>query len=457
MELQDSVIDRILDLLLGELSVSQQDFSRNARKLLLPLAHLHERHNQVTQIVSIRWLQLCFRVLENERSGIEGVDDRFKDVVAILRLSLLSSAIRESYWIWLCMHEIGPSHVWYWNGKPDWHTPAQFDLLVDFLLRVCEGTDYAAIGDTFVVLAGLRGSPSTPEKTRLYIETTIRYMGQEVPIYARHAAMSAASEVRAEVASIGHEDESFREPFSQALTSAILARDSGTQQQARALVADTPFNQLFLYNLRRDICYLRLLCTLFQEPAWHGDLYRNGHIMRFLAIADTRPTWINDFVPYVVQVAHIFAVVDALCVIEDHQFLDEIQAYRSWPLLLRGWLYLFDFSIFKEVTAEGWEEFAAWGYLEVLHSLLEYATRHWTRWDNRPGTERLIHLVAQVCHELDEEKRRREQVVQVTPLERGPEDGSYEHLQRIPDLGKQIRNLLRTWRENMQLAGENAQ
>ena len=64
-------------------------------------------------------------------------------------------------------------------SPPEGYTPAQFDLLVDYLLRVCEGTNHEAIGDTFVILAGLRGSPTIEESKRLYTETTVRCMGHD--------------------------------------------------------------------------------------------------------------------------------------------------------------------------------------------------------------------------------------------------------------------------------------
>ena len=59
------------------------------------------------------------------------------------------------------------------------HTPAQFDMLVDHLLR--EGTDYDMIGGTFVTLASLYGS-----------KVVVWCMSQDTSIYARHAAMGAA-------------------------------------------------------------------------------------------------------------------------------------------------------------------------------------------------------------------------------------------------------------------------
>ena len=95
---------------------------------------------------------------------------------------------------------------------------------MDYLLHVCEGTYYEAIGDTFVILAGLR-SPTSEERKRLYLETTVEWMVQDQSLYVRHEAVSAASAVRTEVASLGRVDESFRDLFSRTLTLVISAYD----------------------------------------------------------------------------------------------------------------------------------------------------------------------------------------------------------------------------------------
>jgi hypothetical protein len=59
------------------------------------------------------------------------------------------------------------------------HTQTQFDQLVDYLLRICEGTDDEdeAIHDTFHVLAWLGGSLSTQDQTCRCVVMIIRFMG----------------------------------------------------------------------------------------------------------------------------------------------------------------------------------------------------------------------------------------------------------------------------------------
>ena len=434
---------RLLDLLLSRPSVSQQGFQRNARQLLWPLAHHHlERHvrTQGDHQESIRWLEVCLQFLADEWPATEGTEVHFKDVAVTIRHSLLSSPLRKEYLIWLFLHETGEIAL-YWMGQPDWHTPEQFDLLVDYLLHVCEGTDYDIIGDTFVILAGLRGSPSTLERRRLYIEAMIRCMSQDTSIYARHAAMSAASAIRTEVALLGRDDESFRELFSRAVTSASVAHDLGNPENVRARLHNyAVFHEQSLYSLRRDLCYLKLLCALAQEPAWHGVLDRDGHIKTCLTIADKMSSWKGDFNWYAVHIAQIFAVFDALGENGNHQLFNAIEAYTTWPLVVRSWRYIFHLPFFISVTVEGWKELSASGALEALPSLLAYAMRHWRQWDDRAETDELLQLVTQVCDKLFEEKQKREGNVNSSEQQDESSDN-----QVIPDLGRDIRSLLMTW------------
>ena len=434
----------MLSLLLGEPSASPQGFHRNARQLLWPLAHPLKNYARIqsNHEHSIQWLKLCFQFLVDERPATEGAEVRFDDVAATLRHSLFSSPLREDYLIWLFLHETGRGKEACWIGRPDWQTPAQFDLLVDYLVRVCEGTDYDIIGDTFVVLAGLRGSPSTLERKRLYIETVIRCMSQDMPIYARHAAMSAASSVRTEIALLGRDDESFRELFSRAVTSANLARDPGIPGYARARFDNVVFRDQSFYSLRLDLCYFKLLCALAQEPAWHGTLDRDGHIKSCLTIADQMTSWKGEFNLYAVHIAHIFAVLDAVGENANHQLLSAIEAYPTWPLVVRSWRYIFNLS-FPIVVTEGWKELLTSNSLEALPSLLAYAMRHWRQWDDRAETDQLLQLVTQVCDKLVEEQQKREGDVNSSEHRQLEDESSDNRV--MTDLGREIRSLLQTW------------
>ena len=445
--LQHAVTARLLDLLLNRPSVPPQleSFQRNARQLLWPLAHPLERHvgTKTDHQESIQWLKLCFQFLADERQA-EGAEVRFNDIGATLRHSLLSSPNRENNLIWMFLHEAGPTEELCWMDRPNLHTPAQFDLMVDYLLRVCEGTNYDIIGDTFVTLASLRGSPSTLERKRLYIGAAVRCMDQEIPIYARHAAMSAASSVRTEIALLGRDDQLFRELCSHALTSAYLTRDLGIPEYARARLDNAVFYEQSLYSLHQDLCYLKLLCAFAQEPAWHDVLDRDGHIKRCLTIADKLSSWKGVSNLYAVHIAQIFAVLDALGENANRQLLSAIEAYPTWPLVVRSWGYIFDFSFFKSVTAEGWKELSGSGTLEVLPSLLAYAMRHWRQWDNRAETYRLLQLVTQVCDKLVEQQHKREGDVN-SLKHRQLEDDSSDN-QVISGLGRDIQSLLQTWK-----------
>ena len=256
--------------------------------------------------------------------------------------------------------------------------------------------------------------------------------------------MSAASSVRTEIALLGRDDQPFRELCSHALTSAYLARDLGIPEYARARLDNAVFYEQSLYSLHRDICYLKLLCAFAQEPAWHDVLDRDGHIKSCLTIADKLSSWKDNFNWYAVHIAQIFAVLDALGENANHQLLSAaIEAYRTWPLVVRSWRYIFNFSFFKSVTVEGWKELSGSGALEALPSLLAYAMRHWRQWDDREETDQLLQLVTQVWGKLFEEQQKREKGVNLS--EHGQFEGELSDNRVLSGLGREIRSLLQTW------------
>jgi hypothetical protein len=280
------VVDHILYLLLSEAPVSQGGYALDARKLLRLLAYNKHGRGYNVYRISVQCLKLCFRLLED--SSTDGDQDQFTDVAAAIHLSHMYSRMVEEQKVWTFLYLGQQESQWsYWGGPPDWHTQAQFDLLVDYLVKAGQGTDYTAIGDAFAVLAGLRGSPSTLERKHLYIQTMIRFMESEVPLRTRHAAMSAAYALRTEVAAMDRDDEPLRYLFSRALSSVVRARAPAMQQQASTSVDDNPFNELLSVNRRRDRCYLGLLCALSKEPSWHAHLHRHGHFKNCLVIADS--------------------------------------------------------------------------------------------------------------------------------------------------------------------------
>ena len=388
----------------------------NARELaqLQPFyAYLRQCPDIINYAIPMRCLEISFNFLEEE----VGEDD----VAIMLRLSLCCSP--GDYWNFL--HRRTDS-IWYWVEPPDWHTPAQFDMLADYLVLVCDNTDYDAIADAFWVLAGLRGSPSTLKQKRIYIEKIIHIMGQNISDVARHAAIHAACIIRRDVALLGQDDGLLRYRLSQALTS--LAVDI------------FPFQGLAFGKRHMITCYLKLLCTLIQEPMWHYQLQRSGYFNNCLAIAERipfmDPLLRHIYGPHAVHVSHIYAIIDELS--EESPFLQIVQAHSNWRLILSTWDYIFSYDFFEVATKDSWTRIAGTDYLEILPSLVTYAQRNWEQWDNRAETFELIGLVGQVCERLDEETHRSTQ--ESTPSGQG----SYVSLrhQGIPELGKQIHRKL---------------
>jgi hypothetical protein len=271
------------------------------------------------------------------------------------------------------------------------HTQSQFDQLVDYLLRSCEGADDVAISDTFRVLAWLGGSPSTRDRTRRYIDTIIRFMGQENTC---NDALRAACPVRAPVASMGQEDESLREHFSNALASAVLWLCPQTSTR------DNPFILMLLFRSTSVITYLRLLCALSKEPTWHPQLHHSDHFTNCLAIAKTLSSQENDrFDKHAVPVVQIIAIMEAS--VDEHPLVIEDQAYAIWPLILRAWRYTFNLDFFGGERVASWWEPSITDCIDALPSVVEYARK---RQGQREEAVCLITLVKTACRTLDEDK-----------------------------------------------------
>jgi hypothetical protein len=348
--------------------------------------------------MSERAVKLCFYLLK-EDSGTVGKSQVQSNSVAIL-IRLISYNLEM------------------FDGPPP-HTLAQFDLLVDYHLHICEGTDVDAVSTTFQLLEWLGGSPNAPDRMRRYIDTAIRFMGQKA---TSNAALTAACSVRSAVASMGRDEEPLREDFSKALASAVLLDATQTP------LDDNPFTKRSFFYEFRDWPYLRLLCALSREPTWHSLLHQNGHFSNCLAMAKTLPlgAGYHRYNKYDVLVAQVLSIIDASG--DEHPFFIEVQAYPCWPLILRAWRQLFKHPFYEERWAELFLELSIPECLAALPSLIAFARK---RGDQREETDRLIGLVEQVCHKLDEEKQQCEHT----------QDSSYGH-RGIPVLSKQICELL---------------
>ena len=280
------------------------------------------------------------------------------------------------------------------SNPKDWFTQAHLNLLVDYHLRICQGSNYDAINDTFTVLTWLRGSPSTQGRKCRYIDSTIRFMGQKETC---SSALMAACSAPTVLASVGGDDESLRERFSKALASVIMhmpQQPSFGHKSSRKI----PF-----YLVQDIIPYLKLLCALSQEPAWQLQLHHNGHFDNCLVIADAVMLSAQEYEYYnehAVHVAHILANIDASG--EVHPFYASVQAYPSWPLILRAWKYIFSINFFGRSFVDNWKT-APTNHLEALPSLITYSRNRY-----ETGNEPLIMLVEQICQKLDEEKEQRE-------------------------------------------------
>ena len=344
--------------------------------------------------------KLCFRLLE-EYPGTPSEDQvRFKSVSNLVRM--ISNILHQ--------------------GHSDRCTQDQFDLLGDYYVQICKDTDNELIIKTFSMLKRLRGSSTTSGKMRRYIDMTVMSMGLEI---TRAKALRAAWEVRSAVASAGQHNESLRERFSKTLASSILS--DATQPPL-----DNPFKELSFFDDSRDMSYLELLYTLCQETTWQHQLHYEGHFDNCFVIADTLTSRKHDrFDEYAVHLVRIFAIIDNSG--KEHPLCNTLQAYPSWPLVLRAWRYIFRRKFFGGMSSAyrvWWPSTA--DCIAALPSIVAYARRLCN-----DGEEPVLVLAEQVCRILDKEWQRREQ-----DYIRQIQDEKSIGTQVILELGNQIRVLL---------------
>ena len=381
------MINRALDVLVSDILTSPDHKWREyALKLLRPL--LEDFLKKGSQNFSStmwnndrRLSELCFKCCLHLLE--EGVGTPTDDTMAGVRFKLIATLIRFN----VRNPFLDPSF-----------TQAHLDLLVDYHLRICEGSDHDTVKHTFAILAWLRGSPSTQDRKCRYIDMTIRLMGQEETC---RSALLAACSVPTALASVGGDDESLRERFSKALASAIMQSYSRANATLQAPLDRNPFKDVEFFGLRDVLPYLRLLCALSQEPAWQLQLHHTGHFDNCLVIAETLSAQENkQFDEYTVYVAHILANIDASG--EVHPFYASVQAYPSWPLILRAWKLIFGINFFQRMFMIEWTV-APTNHLEALPSLVAFSRKRCQGKD-----EDLIMLIEQVFQKLDEEKHQRE-------------------------------------------------
>ena len=382
------MINRTLGVLLSDIPTPpEHNWREYALKLYRPLLEdflkkesqdLHQALETESQDhhLSERCFRFCLHLLE----GVLGTptDVQLKYIAALIRFN-----VRYPF-----------------PDPKNWFTQVHLDLLMDYHIRICQGSDYDAVEATFTVLVWLGGSPSTQDKKCRYIDTMIRFMGQKET--CRSALLAACSVPNLKVlASMGSDDESeLRERFSKALASAIVRSGSWDDTTLQTPADRNPFKDIKFFDWNRDVAYLRLLCALSQEPVWQLQLHHNGHFDNCLVIAETLSAHKDgDFGPHAVHVTHILANIDASG--EEHPFYASVQAYPSWPLILQAWNFIFSINL-RGAFVINWT-IALTKHLEALPSLITYSRNRYEG-KNPP----LIILVEHAYQKLDEEEQQRE-------------------------------------------------
>ncbi|KAG2360145.1 hypothetical protein BDR07DRAFT_171003 [Suillus spraguei] len=147
----------------------------------------------------------------------------------------------------------------------------EFNWLVDYL--VDDHKDDETKGDALLVLSAMQGLGS-PAKQPAYIRSLVHCMDSTKPSRVRHSALRAVCEAREELVSITSGsmpqciDAQLLDELSRALLTAV--RPYGDQT-----IHDTGPDAFF--HLRRDSCYIRIICALTKDDEWCQRLTHDGH------------------------------------------------------------------------------------------------------------------------------------------------------------------------------------
>ena len=396
--LQQSVLSHTLGVLVGDIAGSHEIALKLIHPLLQYADHIYFSYDRQLY----RALIFCLRLLEEGTPG----EDHVRDNSIARLIQILGS--------------------WFHHTLVKC-TPTQYDMLVDYHLHICEGTDHETIRKTFDMLNSPHGSPSTPDRIGRYVDTMIRFMGHETTLIA---ALGAACSIRSAVALMGQDNESLRERFSKALASMFPSSTHAPLNK--------PFTEITFFYFDQDMSYLMLLRTLAQEIIWQPQLHQSSHFDNCLAIAKTLSTEGSQYHDlYAVPVAYIFAIIDDSD--EGHPSFHLLQACPSWPLLLRAWRFIFNLDLFEgKKNLYPRNVLSTEDCLAALPSLVSYARKRCVNQD-----QVLLAVVEQVCSELDKGVLQCEQT----------ETGSMRYLivgnPGILALGEQMRQLLETaWNDH---------
>jgi hypothetical protein len=166
-------MNRTLAVLVGD--IQNPKWHQNALKLVHPL--LKDFDANISYFSDLRMAErgfnFCFHLLRDDSATMHDAfidEDRSSAIALLIRLIARTPPLYAS--------------------APFPHTPAQFDMLTDYHLYICENTLHSRVRFTFWLLEWLGGSPSIEDRTRRYIDTMIYFMGRNiihVPHYRKNS------------------------------------------------------------------------------------------------------------------------------------------------------------------------------------------------------------------------------------------------------------------------------
>ncbi|KAG1723936.1 hypothetical protein EDB19DRAFT_338399 [Suillus lakei] len=361
----------------GRLDKDSTGVTRRAWKLLNVICPMLEcaQHRYSPSFDIMRNLDVCRKIYSRMRSSEQ---DYPWDLLNALQNALhfmfnAANVSRDPTRVW---------DGWFWC-KGDFHSPEDFDWLVDYLDCIGSG-DYEAAYDIMLLL-GSMGVSCSPAKQHLFVERLITYMGSTMPDSLRHAALRAAHSAREEMASIDAIDDArlrdmILTKLSPAILSVLCPRPSPTP------VDDS--SDYFDYD-RRDLCYLELVYALAGNSDWHPYLYVDNHI-------DWCISMIPEYGNPKSHAQHAFYLAGILLRIAPQQTsvtsLDSVTEQQWWDMMKSAWNY---------------SPYGICGCFKLLHVLVE-GTKKYMRIASKSDLEQLIGKVDRILEEMRREMRLQE-------------------------------------------------
>ncbi|KAG2057901.1 hypothetical protein BDR06DRAFT_128620 [Suillus hirtellus] len=222
-----------------------------------------------------------------------------------------------------------PAHSWnnQYLGIGDSHSPEDLDWLIDYFNYTYSYNQEGAFD--VLVLLGVMKVRCRPDKQHQFFESLIGYMGSDIPVHLRHAALRLAYSAQEEMVVLIDDARLWHmisTEFFPAILTAVCPQPCGT-------LSDDGPDCFFHYD--RDLCYLKLIFTLASNRYLH--LCWDSHTDRCIQII---AECCESHMPHAFYLAGIFLLI-APEQLSDTP-LDSITEQQWWDMISVAWLHADD-------------------------------------------------------------------------------------------------------------------